>query len=224
MTDFEKLRLGRKYALGDGVCVDFEKTYELWKDIRHLLGRDDRELFSEVELVLGEMHSEKNEFGTVINYAEVMTSDIGENDVRALFERLILKAREGAGYSKIYKALEKLGATGEKKHARSEENIRLGNNIGEILCRFGWNVPYFLEIFNKYSVEKGLKPRTRQSLYQIIGGTNGMSESGKLQFVAFINEENKKRLRPILRRAMTVKDLDMEKTELDGLFQKPSRF
>ena len=44
MTDREKISLGRKYAIGENTSIDYVKAYELWKDVRLKLNKEDSEL------------------------------------------------------------------------------------------------------------------------------------------------------------------------------------
>lgn len=223
MTDFEKIRLGRKYALGDGVIVDIEKAYELWKDVHHLLKKEDLETYTIIEQVLNETYSETSEFGEFINYAEVTPLEIEELDVRALFEKIMLKSKAASDFSKVYKALMRLENPPARSDEKKKKDEAFGKNISIILDQFELTVPRFTIQINRYSADNGLETRTPHSLYRVIGGKNGMSEGNMIQFVNFFNSVNIKRPRPCMKRDLTISDLFLPEDELLKLFYSPAK-
>lgn len=216
MTDREKISLGRKYAIGDNRSIDYVKAYELWKDVRFKLNKDDSELFDVIESIVYDMYADENPHMSLraVNFSQAEEKKVTEADVRELFERLM----KDIPIEKIYKALAKLDEPKVAVRVRKPENIRLGNNIAFLIYQFRWNSAYFCEQLNKFSEDRGVKGRTRQAMSQIIGGVNGMSDSGKMLLADFLNEMDVKH---IMVRKITVSDLSLPLSEISLVFKEP---
>ena len=222
MTDKERIEYGRKFAIGDGVCVDYERAYTIWKDVRFQLKGEDRELFAVIEDLICEAVAQpryENPIGfsraPTVSFAQSMTEKPTEAQIRALFERLMASGN----YEAVYEALARLNTPKKAERAKKPMNKNFGNNMKFLLYQFGWSTSYFRDQLNELLRLAGLREKSVQAIYQIIGGVNGMNESGQMKTVELFNEADKKRR--LMCRPLTVLDLQLPISEMQALFAHP---
>ena len=248
MTIQERIDLGREYARGINRMVDIEVAYQLWYGLDSVLSDEDKELYTIILEILDDRHEAycqpaacrgvtlpcANSFfggnfgGNPSDYTmQIAVKNRTEDEVIALFEDIVKQAAKSKKLGVLYSSLElfrknQLGEVKAKKE-RKPENVAFGNNLGFLILHYWSSVDLFLETLNEYRVNEGLDPKkSRQGIYQVIAGENGMDNSSKLILVKMVNDKNrtvsdKKRMN----RPLAATDLNGSLTELTSLFKSP---
>lgn len=248
MTIQERIDLGREYAHGINRMVDIEVAYQLWYGLDSLLSDEDKEIYNIILEILDERHEafcqpaacrgvtmtcansffDGNFGGSPSNYTmQIAAKNRTEDEVVALFEDIVKQAAKNKKLGVLYSSLElfsknQLGGAKPKKE-RKPENIIFGNNLGFLILHYWSSVDLFLETLNEYRINEGLDPKkSRQGIYQVIAGENGMDNSSKLILVKMVNDKNRTAsARKRMVRPLAATDLNGSLTELTKLFVSP---
>ena len=221
------IQTGKKCAYGIGQSVDLEKAYACWSCVENQLDAKDKKTLSYIKDALGLPSGKSNVnslLGGVSSPATINIAATGgkvhrtENELRALFERLLNASRTQSNIDSLYSTLLRY----EKDHftvkEKKESHIRLGNNLGYLIFYFWTSVDNYFASMNTYRKSKGFEEKKSiQGVYQVIGGKNGMDNSSKLLLTEMVNTKIKSK--GGLKRNLEVTDLELAFSDFFNLFE-----
>lgn len=193
------IELGRIYANGDGVAIDFEKAYYYWKGVSGGLSGDDFDLFIMLQMIYS-------------NY---------DNDLQCI--------KDGSDkFSKTSSCIRPLGENNSDNgislydaQNRKKENILFGQIIAFIMKQYGWNRYTYRELLNAELLKSGYKEKSVQAISQILLGVNGMDAAGKWCSVNIFNAADQKQSK--LKKPLIISDINVHPSlkSVAELFKNP---
>ncbi len=229
MNKNDWIKLGRKYAEGDGVMMDQKRAFVYWSFAADALAGEELRLFRDLGGIYA--HEVAGLFG--LCSAESISSvslkrasartPRSEEEVRELFDDVMsqLTSEEYASFfNNMNRFIKNKLQSRDPSSKKKPENIRFGNNLAFIMHQCSWNRQVLMDNLNKVAVSSKSKIDA-SSVCQIIAGSQGMQDSWKMILVEQVNEYNVTRKKgTLLTRTMTVSDLELPLLELAELFCK----
>lgn len=224
MDNYYLIEKGREYAYGILRSADPEKAYEIWSSVSDMLTGEDRELYG----ILSDIFESAQNYSarpTAINKNDVIikiayTNPKTENEVRELFECVLIKAKNHGDLDKLYGALKKHMRTYQSNNSdkKKPENVRFGNNLGFLLYNLNMSPQKFLIHKNLYRRNRGLpEKKSVQGIYSILAGLNSMDDSDKIILIEMANEPR----RNIFKEPLKITDMFLSMSEFISLFRHP---
>ncbi len=226
----KRIKEGRKYAIGDGTFVDYEKAYFYWKGVQDLLEGEDLALFFAIQEIVEYHHAATCEEEDSSERMHMVAAQgkkalATEEETRRLFEELMAKAKNENDYTAVFRALQKCEGTVKKEKLPKEENQTFGNNVKFTLLQFHWSSSDLQRKLTRLlEKEQCNLSYTLPAISQILGGKSGMQEMGKVMLVKLLNEENNKKSKNgrILKKELAPSDLHLPILQYLEVFVAPT--
>ena len=226
MNKNDWIKLGRKYAEGDGVMIDQKRAFAYWTFAADVLAGEDLAMYRE----LGGMYADEVAglfgIGSVESFSSVSLKRASgrtprsADELKELFDDVMsqLTPEEYASFfNNMNRFIKDKIKSRDPGNKRTPEKIRFGNNLAFVIHQCGWNRQALMDRLNRNSISG--KKMDAQIMSQVFNGVQGMADSWKMILVDQINDYNVTRKKGgLLNRAMTVSDLDLPLLELSKVF------
>ena len=229
----DRIDAGKRCAHGIDQSVDLEKAYQMWNGIEAHLSAEDKILYGWIRDIVtscepkgapSDWHQTPSAGSPCV--MPISTVSVAkkekaytEADVRRKFDELLTEAMRGGTLDSLYHALERYHRARTKPKDVNPALVRMGNNIGYLVSYYWSSIDNFFNSMNKVRREKGLpEKKSIQGLYQVIGGKNGMDDSGKMLVIEMANQMAQVR-RVGLVRPLVTEDLQLPFEQFVSLFQ-----
>lgn len=227
MNKNDWIKLGRKYAEGDGVMIDQKRAFAYWSFAADSLTGDELKLYGELGGIYADELAGLFGIGSVEAVSSVSLKRASgrtprsADELKELFDDVMsqLTPEEYASFFNNMNRFIKDKVKSRDPHSkRTPEKIRFGNNLAFISHQCSWNRQTLMDKLNKGAVSS--RKIDAQIISQIFNGVQGMADSWKMILVEQVNNYNENRKKgELLKRPVAVSDLDLPILELADIFR-----